>query len=83
MDTSGFYSITSDNPQQMVMGPNFVYGPYNRFTLLRQFKDTYTYPVEGWSWFDTEEEACAYFGLPYPPEYPTIGMPLPLDQEII
>lgn len=43
-------------------GPNAVYAP--TFTLLKEDKDTYTYPVEGWIWFDTEEEARAYFGLP-------------------
>lgn len=29
-------------------------------------KDTYTYPVQGWYWFDTIEEAYAFFGLVYP-----------------
>ena len=24
-------------------------------------KDTYTYPVQGWYWFDTREEADAFF----------------------
>lgn len=43
-------------------GPNAVYAP--TFTLLKEDKDTYTYPVEGWIWFDTEDEARAYFGLP-------------------
>jgi len=27
-------------------------------------KDTYTYPVQGWYWFDTEEEARIFFNLP-------------------
>jgi hypothetical protein len=27
-------------------------------------KDTYTYPVQGWYWFDTEEEAKTFFNLP-------------------
>jgi hypothetical protein len=28
-------------------------------------KDTYTYPVQGWYWFDTIQEAYAFFGLVY------------------
>jgi hypothetical protein len=27
-----------------------VYGP--GYELLRENKDTYSYPVEGWSWYD-------------------------------
>lgn len=27
-------------------------------------KDTYDYPVQGWYWFDTEEEAKQFFNLP-------------------
>lgn len=46
----------------LLEGPNFVYGP--TFTLLKEDKDTYTYPVDGWIWFDTEEEARTYFGIP-------------------
>lgn len=26
-------------------------------------KDTYTYPVQGWYWFDTIEEAHLFFGI--------------------
>ena len=28
-------------------------------------KDIYTYPVQGWYWFDTIEEAYEFFGLVY------------------
>ena len=46
-DTSGFYKFEDDNWQY---APNFVYGP--GYELLRENKDTYSYPVEGWSWYD-------------------------------
>ena len=46
-DTSGFYKLEDDN---WLYAPNFVYGP--NYTLLRENKDSYTYPVEGWEWYD-------------------------------
>lgn len=51
----GFYKLDGD----LLYGPNFVYGP--TFELLKEEKDAYTYPVEGWYWFDSEEEACSFF----------------------
>lgn len=46
-DTLGFYKLEDDN---WLYAPNFVYGP--NYTLLRENKDSYTYPVEGWEWYD-------------------------------
>ena len=43
----GFYKFEDDNWQY---APNFVYGP--GYELLRENKDTYSYPVEGWSWYN-------------------------------
>lgn len=56
MDTSGFY-----NQAFMLRAGMFVYGP--TFSLVRANKDTYTYPVEGWYWFDSAEEAATAFGV--------------------
>ena len=54
MDTSGFFK----NDSGMVLnGPNFVLG--GSYSLYKEQKDTYTYPVEGWYWFDSEEELQA------------------------
>jgi hypothetical protein len=47
-DTSGFYKLNEINDWEFA--PNFVYGP--NFELIREDKDTYTYPVDGWSWYD-------------------------------
>lgn len=33
------------------------------YELNAELKDTYTYPVDGWHWFDTPQDACAFFGL--------------------
>lgn len=46
-DTSGFYKFEDGNWQY---APNFVYAP--NYTLLREQKDTYNYPVDGWSWYN-------------------------------
>lgn len=46
---AGFYKLEDDNWQY---APNFVYGP--GYTLEKELKDTYTYPVEGWSWYDKQ-----------------------------
>jgi hypothetical protein len=58
-DTSGFYKY-QDN--ELYYGPNFVYGP--TFELLKGVKDTYTYPVDGWYYFDTIEDAKTFFNIP-------------------
>ena len=45
----------------LLIGENFVYSPV--VTLKKEDKDTYTYPQDGWYWFDTEDEAYSFFGL--------------------
>ncbi len=49
----------------LLIAPNFVYAP--TVTLLAEDQTTYTYPQDGWHWFDTEEEARTYFDLPNQP----------------
>jgi hypothetical protein len=56
-DTSGFYKKEDDG---------FLYGKVvlnANYELRSESKDQYTYPVEGWYWFDTEEEAKRFFNL--------------------
>jgi hypothetical protein len=51
---SGFYKIINGElafARRRVIGPSFA--------LRRAKKDTYTYPVEGWYWFDSRAEAIA------------------------
>jgi hypothetical protein len=48
IDDSGFYKQVEDG--SWMYAPHFVYAP--NFELLRELKDTYNYPVDGWSWYD-------------------------------
>lgn len=59
MDTSGFYKL--DASGALLHAPNFVWN--KNYNLERNLKDGYSYPVDGWSWFDSEEEAKAFFDI--------------------
>jgi hypothetical protein len=59
-DTSGFYK---NEDGLLVHGPNYVVGLYQNSELRREKKDQYTYPVQGWYWFDSEKEAKIFFNL--------------------
>lgn len=48
IDTSGFYKQNEDG--DWMYAPNFVYAP--NYTLLKEEKDNYNYPIDGWFWFD-------------------------------
>ena len=48
-DTSGFYK--QNEVGEWMHAPNFVV--CSEYELYRDLKDTYTYPVDGWYWFDT------------------------------
>jgi hypothetical protein len=52
IDTSGFYKQAEDGG--WMYAPNFVYGL--NFELLKEKKDTYMYPVDGWVWYDENIE---------------------------
>lgn len=57
-DTGGFYKTDSEN---LFFGPNYVLN--KDYELLRETHEQHTYPVDGWSWFENEEEARVNFGL--------------------
>ena len=57
-DTSGFYMFDTE----LFYARVFVASA--QFELNRGDKDKYTYPVFGWSWFDSEADARTFFGLP-------------------
>ena len=59
----GFYKQYDTD---VVYGPNFVLN--KDYELKKEDKDTYQYPVDGWYWFETEEEAYTSFGLELPKE---------------
>lgn len=49
IDTSGFYKFDGD---KWYYAPNAVYNL--NYELLRNDKDTYSYPIDGWNWFNEE-----------------------------
>lgn len=58
MDTSGFYKLDGD----LLYGPNFVLNA--NYELRRETHDQHSYPIDGWFWFDSEQEARLFLGLP-------------------
>ena len=52
----GFYKKDTDT---ILTGENFVFSPI--VTLTKETKDEYTYPQDGWYWFDTLDEALQFF----------------------
>ena len=48
----GFYKIENG---ELLYAPNAVLN--KNYTLFREEHDTYTYPVYGWSWFNSLQEA--------------------------
>jgi hypothetical protein len=63
MNTSGFYSLnTQDDGQSLHYAPNKV--GCNTFELFKELHESYTYPIGGWTWFESEAEARIFFELP-------------------
>jgi hypothetical protein len=58
MDTSGFYKL--DTP--LLYAPTEVHNLHYR--LSRVDHHTYSYPVDGWYWFDSKENAHEFFNIP-------------------
>ena len=58
METSGFYKLDGTD---FLHGKNYVINA--EYTLLREHKDEYSYPHDGWMWFDSEDQARGYFGI--------------------
>lgn len=52
--------VKNDNGS-LIVGDNFVYAP--TFTLTKETKDEFTYPIDGWYWFDNIDEAYTFFGI--------------------
>lgn len=67
-DTSGFYKNDNGN---LLYASSAVIGA--EIHIIKELKDTYEYPVSGWSWFDNAEAARLAYDLPAPPpaEAPT------------
>lgn len=52
----GFFKKDIDS---ILVGENFVFSP--SVTLKVEDKDLYTYPQDGWYWFDTLDDAITFF----------------------
>jgi len=61
MNTSGFYK---NDDGFLLHGPNQVLNL--NYELNREEKNSYLYPIDGWYWFDSEEEAKSFFKLDIP-----------------
>jgi hypothetical protein len=58
---AAFYKVDQDGV--FLQAPNFVFGAYDAYQLLKTNRTEYTYPVDGWYWFDTLDEAREFFNL--------------------
>ena len=57
-DTSGFYKLDGEI---LLYAPNFVLNA--NYELRKETHTEHTYPIDGWYWFDTEQEAKDFFGI--------------------
>lgn len=57
----GFYKLDQGT---LLYGPNFVLNA--NYELRAEAHEEHNYPVDGWYWFDSEDEAYEYFGLSRP-----------------
>lgn len=71
-DTAGFYKLDGD----LLYGPNFVLN--KDYELRRETHADHTYPIDGWSWFDSAEDAYTHHGLEIPKIDEESPSPLPM-----
>lgn len=65
MNTSGFYKLNSDQTG-LIYAPNFVHGP--GYSLTRESHENETYPVNGWTWYESDVAAYSAAGIAFTPE---------------
>jgi hypothetical protein len=56
--SAGFYKLEGNT---LHYGPNYV--RCLEYKLFKETKDDHTYPIDGWYWFDSQEEAHTHFGI--------------------
>ena len=62
MNTSGFYCLNTQEPLSLFYATNRVTS--KEFELFKELHESYTYPIGGWTWFESEAEARIFFELP-------------------
>lgn len=55
---SGFYKVDQG---ELLYAPNFVVSP--NYELYKEDRANYNYPIDGWTWFDSQAEASEYFKI--------------------
>lgn len=60
-DTSGFYKLDNN---ELLYGPNFVLNA--NYELRKENYNQHNYPVDGWYWFDSKDDAIIFFNLEIP-----------------
>lgn len=55
-----FYKLDS----QILLCGSYITG--TDYAIFESNKNEYNYPVDGWYWFDTEDEAYTFFNLEKP-----------------
>jgi hypothetical protein len=58
-NTNGFYKY--DENRNLFYAPNFV--ECSAYKLEVEQKESYTLPIDGWYYFDTETQAKDFFGI--------------------
>ena len=58
MEAIGFYKL--DNGQVLFVEKYIISAEYQ---LSIEEKDLYTYPIYGWYWFNSKEEAYSFFNI--------------------
>lgn len=61
METQGFYKKENDN---LIYSQNLVLN--SEYQLLKELKDEYNYPIDGWYWFDSEDDVYVFFNIEKP-----------------
>lgn len=61
METQGFYKKENDN---LIYAQNLVLN--SEYQLFKELKDEYNYPIDGWYWFDSEDDAYVFFSIEKP-----------------
>ena len=65
LNTSGFYSKESDQATELLYSGTSVYFPDGTFIFTDHYEE-YSYPVNGWYWFDSDTAAYAFWNMTPP-----------------
>ena len=64
-NTAGFYSRDTDQATELLYSATSVYFPDGTFVSADHYQE-YSYPVNGWRWFDSDVDAYAFWNLAMP-----------------